>query len=66
MSQFKNIRYNSKELRLEKLAPVYDENEVYERHVWAAMVTEDVEEIVVLAKKEMLEELLKAMKTVKL
>jgi hypothetical protein len=38
----KTIRYNSKEFRLERRAPVYDENEKYTGHVWLSLVSEDI------------------------
>lgn len=38
----KKWRYNARELRMEHSVPCYDENEEYEKHVWVALVPDDI------------------------
>ncbi len=53
--ELKKWRYNSKELRLEKEVPAYDEDEKYMGHVWCAVVTEDVKDLLTKQSKKIVE-----------
>lgn len=49
-------RYNARELRMEHRVPCYDENENYEKHVWVALVPDDIKEYVASQRHQLISE----------